>query len=214
MTELNAEVPDFAAFQDIPTTTLADLLGVEQVMDLGIRPLWGPGPRLAGPAFTVSCPPGDNLMLHAAVHRAAPGSVIVVESGDLSYALAGGNVCAVAQRHGIAGFVADGVIRDLAEVRDLGFPVFARGIVPIPGVKEAVTPFGLPVRCGGVRVEAGDVVVGDEEGVIAVPAARADDILTAARAKLAKEAAQTLDDWERAHRTRIEEILKARGFAG
>ncbi|CAL2066774.1 Oxaloacetate decarboxylase [Streptomyces murinus] len=207
-------VPDFEAFRDIPTTTLADLLGVEQVMDIGIRPLWGPVPRVAGPAFTVSCPPGDNLMLHAAVHRAAPGSVIVVESGDLRYALAGGNVCAVAQRHGIAAFVADGVIRDLAEVRDLGFPVFARGIVPIPGAKEIATPFGLPVRCGGVRIEAGDVIVADEEGVIAVPATRAPTTLTAARTKLAKEATQPLDDWERAHRTRIEEILKARGFEG
>ncbi|WP_153813929.1 RraA family protein [Streptomyces sp. SUK 48] len=214
MTELNAEAADFAAFRDIPTTTLADLLGVEQVMDLGIRPLWGPVPRLAGPAFTVSCPPGDNLMLHAAVHRAAPGSVIVVESGDLRYALAGGNVCAVAQRRGIAGFVADGVIRDLAEVRDLGFPVFARGIVPIPGVKEVTTPFGRPVHCAGVLVGAGDVVVADEDGVVAVPAARAGDLLTAARARLAQEAAQTLDDWERAHRTRIEEILRARGFEG
>ena len=121
----------------------------------------------------MSCPPGDNLMLHAAVHRAAPGSVIVVESGDLRYALAGGNVFAVAQRHGIAGFVADGVIRDLAEVRDLGLPVFARGIVPTPGVKEGATPFGLPVRCGGVRIEAGDVVVADAEGVVAAPATRA-----------------------------------------
>ncbi|MER7919489.1 MULTISPECIES: RraA family protein [unclassified Streptomyces] len=214
MTELNAEAADFAAFRDIPTTTLADLLGVEQVMDIGIRPLWGPVPRLVGPAFTVSCPPGDNLMLHAAVHRAAPGSVIVVESGDLRYALAGGNVCAVAQRRGIAGFVADGVIRDLAEVRELGFPVFARGIVPIPGVKEVTTPFGRAVRCAGVLVGAGDVVVADEEGVVAVPAARAGDLLTAARARLAQEAAQTLDDWERAHRTRIEEILRARGFEG
>lgn len=89
---------DVDAFTDIPTTTLADLLGRGQVMDFGIRPLWGPVPRVAGPAFTVRCPPGDNLMLHAAIHRADPGSVVVVESGDLDYALAGGNVCAVARR--------------------------------------------------------------------------------------------------------------------
>ncbi len=62
-------------------------------------------PRLAGPAFTVSCAPADNLMLHAAIHRAAPGTVIVVQAGDAGYAVAGGNVCAVAQRNGIAGFV-------------------------------------------------------------------------------------------------------------
>ncbi|MFF7561668.1 RraA family protein [Streptomyces pseudovenezuelae] len=199
-------------FADVPTTTLADLLGRDRVMDIGIRPLWGPVPRIAGPAFTVRCPPGDNLMLHAAIHRAPAGSVIVVESGDLDYALAGGNVCAVAQRRGIAGFVADGLIRDLAEVREAGFPVFARGVIPIPGTKKAVAPLGEPVRCGGVRVEAGDVVVADEEGIVAVPAARRTDVLTAARAKLAKEAAETLDEWEAAHRGRIDEILAAGGF--
>jgi len=131
-----ASVPtmnDTTGFAGIPPTTLADVLGREQVMDIGIRPLWTPTPRIAGPAFTVKCPPGDNLMLHAAIYRAAPGSVVVVESGDLDYALAGGNVCAIAQRNGIAAFVLDGLIRDLAEVRDMGFPVFARGVIPIPG---------------------------------------------------------------------------------
>lgn len=201
-----------AAFSEVPTTTLADLLGRAQVMDIGIRPLWQPVPRVAGPAFTVSCPPGDNLMLHAAIHRAAPGSVIVVESGDLDYALAGGNVCAVARRRGVAAFVADGLIRDLGEVRELAFPVFARGVVPIPGAKKAVRPLNRPVRCGGVRVGSGDVIVADEEGVVAVPASRAEEVLRAAQAKLAKESEETLDDWEKAHRARIDEILAAQGF--
>ncbi|MCC5479818.1 RraA family protein [Streptomyces barringtoniae] len=202
------------AFRDVPTTTLADLLGREQVMDIGIRPLWQPVPRVAGPAFTVSCPPGDNLMRHAAIHRAAPGSVVVVESGDLDHAPAGGNVCAVAQRRGVAAFVADGLIRDLGEVRDPAFPVFARGIIPIPGAKKAVRPLNRPVRCGGVRVESGDVVVADEEGVVAVPAARAEEILRTARAKLARESEETLDDREKTHRARIDELLAARGFQG
>ncbi|SOD85595.1 RraA family protein [Streptomyces sp. Ag109_G2-15] len=205
---------DATEFQDIPTTTLADLLGRDQVMDIGIRPLWTPVPRIAGPAFTVSCPPGDNLMLHAAIHRAEPGSVIVVESGDLDWALAGGNVCAVAQRRGVVAFVADGLIRDLAEVRESGFPVFARGVIPIPGAKKAVRPLNEPVCCGGVRIEAGDVVVADEEGVVAVPAARRAEVLAAARAKLAKEAAESLDDWEKAHRARIDGILAEGGFEG
>ncbi|MFF0964510.1 RraA family protein [Streptomyces sp. NPDC003703] len=208
----DAETTTAADFRDVPTTTLADLLGREHVIDPGIHPLWQPVPRVAGPAFTVRCPPGDNLMLHAAIHRAAPGSVIVVESGDREYALAGGNVCAVAQRRGIAAFVADGLVRDLAEVRELGFPVFARGTVPIPGAKSAVRPLNEPVRCGGVLVAAGDVVVADGEGIVTVPAARTTEILTAARARLAKEAAQSLDDWEKDHRTRIDTILAAQGF--
>ncbi|MGI5455930.1 RraA family protein [Streptomyces sp. CA-249302] len=205
---------DASEFRAVPTTTLADLLGREQVMDIGIRPLWGPAERLAGPAFTVRCPPGDNLMLHAAIYRAEPGSVVVVESGDLDWALAGGNVCAVAQRRGVAGFVLDGLIRDLTEVREARFPVFARGVIPIPGAKSAVTPLGEPVTCGGVRVEAGDVVVADEEGVVVVPAGRRAEVLAGARAKLAKEDAETLDEWEQAHRARIEKILAERGYEG
>nr|BFD84074.1 hypothetical protein StreXyl84_34750 [Streptomyces sp. Xyl84] len=134
------------------------------------------------------------------------------ESGDLDHALAGGNVCAVAQRRGVAAFVADGLIRDLAEVRALGFPVFARGVVPVPGGKSAVRPLNERVRCGGVHVAARDVVVADEEGVVIVPAARAGEILPAARAKLAEEAARSLDDWEAAHRSRIDAILEEQGY--
>ncbi|MFH8746791.1 RraA family protein [Streptomyces rimosus] len=205
---------DFSGFRSIPTTTLADLLGRAQVMDIGIRPLWSPVPRVAGPAFTVRCPPGDNLMLHAAVHRAEPGAVIVVESGDMDYALAGGNVCAVARRRGVAAIVADGLIRDLGEVREAGFPVFARGVIPIPGSKAAVAPLNDPVRCGGVTVRAGDIVVADEEGVVVTPGPgdRQEQVLADARKKLAKEADETLDAWEAAHRARIDTILRDQGF--
>jgi regulator of RNase E activity RraA len=201
-------------FAELSPTTLADVVGAGQVMDLGIRPLYAPMARLVGPAYTVSCPPGDNLMLHAAIHRAEPGSVIVVDAGgDTRFALAGGNVCAVAQRRGIAGFVLDGVIRDLAEIRAMGFPVLARGVVPVPGTKDAARPLGEPVVCGGVTVRAGDVVVADEEGVVVVPQDRAEQALTAARAKLAKEAAQTLDDWQADHRARIDAALAKAGFS-
>ncbi len=199
-------------FADIPPTTLADLLSRDQVMDIGIRPLWSPMPRVAGRAFTVRCPPGDNLMLHAAIYRAQPGSVVVVEAGGVNYAVAGGNVCAVAQRHGIAAFVIDGVIRDIAEARELGFPVFARGVIPIPGTKSAVTPLNRPVRCGGVQVQAGDIVVADEEGIVVTPASRSEQVLLDAQAKLASEAGESLDDWEAAHRARIEKILRENGY--
>ncbi|MFI0728348.1 RraA family protein [Streptomyces sp. NPDC021225] len=205
---------DASDFRSIPPTTLADILGRAQVMDIGIRPLWSPIPRVAGPAFTVRCPPGDNLMLHAAIHRAEPGSIVVVESGDVDYALAGGNVCAVAQRRGIAAFVLDGVIRDIGEVREMGFPVFARGVIPIPGTKAAAEPLNVQVRCGGVDVNAGDIVVADEEGIVVTPHARHDEVLRAARAKLAKEAGESLDAWEAAHRARIDKILNDKGFKG
>jgi len=193
----------------IPTTTLAEILDRDHIMDLGIRPLWASG-RVAGPAFTVRCPPGDNLMLHAAIYRAEPGSVIVVESGDTDYALAGGNVCAIAHRRGVEAFVLDGVIRDIGEVREDGFPVHARGVVPIPGRKKVVSPLNEPVTCGGVTVRAGDIVVADEDGVVVVPAGRADEVLAEAERKLAKEAEQTLDEWEAAHRAKVEALLSTR----
>jgi 4-hydroxy-4-methyl-2-oxoglutarate aldolase len=199
-------------FPGIPPTTLADVLGRAQVMDIGIRPLWAPMPRVAGPAYTVRCVPGDNLMLHAAIYRAEPGSIVVVESGDLDYALAGGNVCAVAQRRGVAAFVLDGLIRDLGEVRAAGFPVLARGVIPIPGTKERIGGLGGTVHCGGVAVTAGDIVVADEEGVVVVPRARRDEVLAAAGRKLAKEENESLGDWESAHRARIDKALDDQGY--
>jgi len=205
--------PDqIAAFAALSPTTLADALTRDRVMDIGIRPLWPDMPRVAGPAYPVRCEPGDNLMLHAAIHRAPAGSVVVAQGGDCDYALAGGNVCAVAQRRGIAAFVLDGVIRDIAETRQRRFPVFGRGVIPIPGGKDRLGVLDGPVRCGGVQVHPGDIVVADEEGIVVVPLARADAVLEAAQARAARDAAETLDAWEAAHRTRIAEILRQKGF--
>jgi len=205
-------MPDASAFAALSPTTLADALDKSQVMDFGIRPLWQSMPRIAGPAYPVRCASGDNLMLHAAIYRAAPGSVIVVEAGDTDYAVSGGNVCAVAQRRGVAGFVVDGVIRDLAEVRTSRFPVFARGVSPIPGGKALPGVLNGTVRCGGVTVSPGDMVVADEEGCVVVPAADRVSVLAAAQARAAADAAQSLDEWEAAHRARIEAILRAQGL--
>lgn len=108
----------------------------------------------------------------------------------------------------------DGVVRDLAEIRASGFPVFARGVVPKPGTKKAAFPLNEEIRCGGVTVRAGDLVVADEEGVVVVPATRQDELLQAARAKAAKEAAQSLDAWETDHYARIQQALDAQGFTG
>ncbi|MBA3867633.1 MAG: RraA family protein [Anaerolineae bacterium] len=203
---------DYAAFQALSPTTLSDVLTRDRVMNIGIRPLWTGIPRIAGPAYPLRCAPGDNLMLHAAIYRAPAGSIIVVEAGDMDYAVAGGNVCAVAQRNGIAAFVVDGVIRDLAEVRDNRFPVFARGVSPIPGGKDLLEALNQPVHCGGVLVSPGDVVVADEEGIVVVPVADVERVLKAAQARAAKDAAETLDAWETAHRARIDDILKKKGF--
>ena len=94
----------------------------------------------------------------------------------------------------------------------MGFPVFARGVMPVPGGKNVVAPLNGPVQCGRVTVSAGDVVVADEEGIVVVPIAGRDQVLDAAQAKLAQEAGQSLEAWETAHRSRIDGVLARRGF--
>jgi 4-hydroxy-4-methyl-2-oxoglutarate aldolase len=202
---------DISRFAKLSPVTFGDVLPRHRFMDIGMRPLWEPIPRIAGPAYTVACPPGDNLMLHAAIHRAPPGSIIVVQGGDRDYALAGGNVCATAQKRGVAGFVLDGVIRDIAETRDNRFPVFGRGVIPIPGDKKGPGTLEEPVTCGGVHVAPGDIVVADEEGIVVIEAAKAESVLAAAEAKAAKDATETLDSWMRTHKTKIDEAMKKLG---
>jgi 4-hydroxy-4-methyl-2-oxoglutarate aldolase len=197
-------------FRKLSPMSLSDVMTKNEVMNFMIRPLWNGIPRIAGPAFTVRCDQGDNVMLHAAIYRAPAGSVIVVEAGDTDFAVAGGNVCAVAQKRGIAGFIIDGVIRDLAEIRELKFPVFARGVSPIPGTKEKVTPLNIPIKCGGIPVHSGDIIVADEEGIVVVPQARIEPILKAAQIRAAKDAATTLDEWQKSHQAKIEEILQSK----
>lgn len=200
-------------FAAISPTSYADAgLGREQFMDMGIREMWPRIPRIAGPAYTVSCPPGDNLMLHAAIYRAAPGAVIVVQAGDCDYAMAGGNVCATAQQRGIAGFVIDGVIRDVAEVRDAEFPVFARGTSPVPGGKKTLGTLNQPVTCGGVRVRPGDMVIADEEGIAVVPEAQREEIWGLAKQRIDNDEAQSLAEWKANHHAKIETILQNLGF--
>jgi 4-hydroxy-4-methyl-2-oxoglutarate aldolase len=206
---------DFAKFAALSPTTYADAgLGREQFMDMGIREMWPRIPRIAGPAYPVSCPPGDNLMLHTAIYRAEPGAVIVVQAGDTRYAMAGGNVCATAQQRGIAGFVIDGVIRDVAEVREAQFPVFARGLSPVPGKKQALGTLNQPITCGGVVVHPGDVVIADEEGIAVVPMAQREEIWALAKQRADKDEANTLADWQANHRTKIEGLLQKLGCRG
>ena len=200
------------AFRALSPTTLADVLDLGCIMRIGINPLWPGIPRIAGPAFTVRTARHDNLMLHAAIYLAEPGDVIVVAAGDAEMAVAGGNVCAVAERRGVVGFVIDGVIRDVAESRANAFPVFARGVSPIPGGKDGPGEINAPITCGGVRVTPGDVLVADEEGIVVVPGARAAEVLAKAQAKAAADAAETLDTWEKKHRARVEATLKAKGY--
>jgi regulator of RNase E activity RraA len=200
------------AYGRLSPNELCDVLELSCVMRYAIRPLWPEIPRIAGPAFTVRTGRHDNLMFHAAIYLAQPGDVIVVEAGDDEMAVAGGNVCAIAQRRGVAGLVVDGVIRDVVESRENRFPVFGRGVSPIPAKRVGDGGMNVQIRCGGVVVDPGDVVVGDEEGIVVVPRARAADVLAKAQAKVTADSALSLDDWERRHRATVESALRARGF--
>lgn len=198
-------------FDAVSPCEYADALPREQFMDYAIRPLWERVPRIAGPAFTVKCAPGDHLMLHAAIYRASPGDIIVVQADD-KFAVAGGNVCAIAQSRGIKGFVIDGVIRDLAETRDNQFPVFARGVVPKPGAKKCIAPLNQPITCGGVDVNAGDIIVADEEGIAVIPKSEAASAFEIAKARADKDEAMSLSQWQAQHSEKVEDTLKALGF--
>ena len=200
------------AYQALSPTDLCDVVDFSCVMRYVIRPLWSGAPRIAGPAFTVRTGHHDNLMMHAAIYLAAPGDVIVVEAGDDEMAVAGGNVCAIAQRRGVAGFVVDGVIRDVGEARANGFPVFGRGASPIPAKRGGAGDINAPIRCGKVFVNPGDVVVADEEGVVVVPRAAAAEVLAKVQARVAADAALSLDQWEARHRASVETALRARGY--
>ena len=207
---LPAEV--FAAYGKFAPTDLCDIVDLSCVMRYAIRPLWPEMPRIAGPAFTVRTGRYDNLMFHAAIYLAQPGDVIVVEAGDDEMAVAGGNVCAIAQKNGVAGLVVDGVIRDVGESRENRFPVFARGASPIPAKRGGQGDMNTAIRCGGVVVNPGDVVVADEEGVVVVPRAQATDVLAKVQARVAADSALTLEAWGKRHRAAVEVALAAKGL--
>jgi regulator of RNase E activity RraA len=212
-TAIDRPSPDvIRAYARLSPNELCDVLELSCVMRHEVHPLWAEIPRVAGPAFTVRTGKHDNLMFHASIYLARPGDIIVVEAGDDEMAVAGGNVCAIAQRRGVAALVVDGVIRDVVESREHRFPVFGRGVSPIPAKRVGEGGMNVQIRCGGVVVNPGDVVVADEEGIVVVPRARAEDVLAKAQAKVAADSAMSLDDWERRHRAAVEAALRPRGY--
>lgn len=173
--------------EPLPAALLSDAAPARIAMAARIRPLWS-GARVAGPAFTVWTPPNEFPAVHEAVERAAPGDVIVVDGGgSVECALWGERMSQIAQRRGIAGLVVDGAVRDVAEIAELRFPVFAITSVPTAPGKESRGETGILITCGGVEVEPGDVVYGDADGVVVVPRELHDEIVARARELAAAE---------------------------
>jgi RraA family protein len=162
----------------IATADLCDAADTLIAMDTRIRPVWR-GARLAGPAFTVRVPPGENPSVRAAVEQAPAGAVIVVDgAGYEARAQWGGNVSELAAERGLAGVVVDGAVRDVDEIERLAFPVFAAAIVPTPPSRTGQGVIGAAVSCGGLTVRPGDRVYGDADGVVVVPAELHDEVLS------------------------------------
>lgn len=159
-----------AAWLGVPTALISDCLDRFGAMDAGIRPVTGL--PLAGWAATIQAMPGDSATVHGALTHARPGSVLVIDAGGhLDRAVWGAVLTAAAQAAGVVGAVIDGAVRDVAAVRGLGFPLFARGTNPAGPHKAGGGRTGTVVSCGRVAVAPGDLVVGDEDGVVVIPRA-------------------------------------------
>lgn len=161
------------------TPAISDLMNRLYTMAPTIRNLTDDKLGVAGPACTVKLYPGDNLMVHKALDVAQPGDVIVIDtSGSTMTAVLGDLISTKARHRGVAGFVVDGLVRDLAGIRALGdFPVFGRGVTPIGPLHRGPGEINHSISSGGVVVHPGDVVVGDLNGVVVVPREIADTLL-------------------------------------
>ncbi len=195
---------DYKKFADFSPCDYAGPLKRESFMDSGIKELWTGIPRISGPAFTVEMVAGENLALHRAIYEAPVGSIIVAQSNTVDYSVIGGNVALIAKKRGIAGFVIDGTVRDIAEIRENEVPIFARGVLPMPGGKKNAVPVNVPIKAGGISVNPGDIVVADEEGIAVIPKDIAEEIYEQTKANVEKEKAMTFEQWAENHKEKID----------
>lgn len=180
----------------LPVANISDCMGRLYAGGGTLRPMHRDG-MLAGPALTVRSRPGDNLMLHKAVDIAQPGDVIVCDAGgDTTNALIGELLIAHAQKRKVAGFVLNGAIRDYDAIRSQDYPIFAVGITHRGPYKDGPGEIGFPIAVDGMTIETGDLIMGDSDGVLALPRLQADAILDRAEKKKHAEDVQmaaTLD---------------------
>ena len=175
-----------AAFADIPTATLSDAMGRHGALSSAIRPMYE-NIRMVGAALTVLCFPGDNLMTHKALQMVQPGDVLVIDDGDSNSGCFGHRSALTARARGGTGVVVSGSIRDVAALRQERFPVFARGVSPRAPQKNTPGSINVPVHVGGIVICPGDIVVGDDDGVVVIPRGMAKQVLEKARFRDRKE---------------------------
>ena len=153
----------------IPTSILSDAMGRYGGMTHEIKPI-GRGFEMAGPAYTIRSYVKDNLMVHYALKMANPGDILVVEAGGYPEGAFWGELMSVmAKRKGLGGIVLDTGVRDRNRIQEIGFPIFARSVIPVGTLKDSPGSINIPIQCGGLVVNPGDIVVGDDDGVIVIP---------------------------------------------
>jgi RraA family protein len=210
--KIDAELVE--AFKRIQTSIISDNLARLVSAGPQIRPFHGSA-AMAGTALTVRTRPGDNLFIHKAIDIVEPGQVIVIDGGgSLSNALIGEIMMRIAVKNGAAGFVIDGAIRDAGAFREAQVPCFARGVNHRGPYKDGPGDINVPVPIGDMIVHPGDLVVGDEDGVVAVRPDELQAVLPGALAQVKREAdtlqsiaAGTID------RAWVDQTLKSRGYA-
>ena len=185
-----------AAWLEIPPAIVSDMMNRTQVMDGRIKPV-KEGMRVCGQARTVTAMVGDNGAVHMAIGLCEPGEILVVDAGGfLGTAIWGGIMTRAALQRGVGGLVVDGAVRDVAEIREMGFNTFSAGIVPAGPRKGFGGVIDGVIACAGCPVKSGDIVIGDDDGVAVVPLERQEPLLAASLEKLAQEEAtnaQTAD---------------------
>jgi RraA family protein len=205
-----ADTAILVQLHDIPVSALSDNMH-RNIGTVGLSPYHRAVKQtMAGTAVTVRSRGGDNLTYLRALEFCRPGDVLVIDAGgDLNNAVIGGILTFYAAKIGVAGIVIDGAIRDVAEIREREFPVYARGVTHRGPYKDGPGEINVTVSVGGMVVNPGDVVVGDQDGVLAIPQEDVEAVIEKARAVLAAEArtiqAMEAGTWDRSFIDTLEE---------
>jgi 4-hydroxy-4-methyl-2-oxoglutarate aldolase len=179
------------AFRDLDVATVYEASGRKGYIDCQIKPA-APGDRICGPAYTVQCAPGDNLMLHKALQRAPAGWVLLATvGGAYEYGYWGGMMAAAAQARGLAGLAIDGCVRDSEGIAEMGFPIFCRGFSIRGTGKSVLGLINHPMNFGQCTIFPGDLILGDKDGMVVVAAASCLDVLEKTHQRVQFETAKS-----------------------